>query len=74
MQEQHQAQWLIDHADPHEPFERACARELRRLYDQNVQMRAVLMKHIALYRVDDDAYDPRAEVQRIYELEMGVHA
>lgn len=50
------------------------AAELRRLYEQSVQMKAVLMKHIALYRVDDDAYDPRAEAQRIYGLEMGVHA
>lgn len=66
--------WLAQHCDPEVPFEVACARALMRQQAEIAQLKAVLMKHIVLYCVDDDAYDPRAEAQRIYEREMGMYA
>ncbi len=30
--------WLAQHCDPHEPFERACGKALRKLNDQNNAM------------------------------------
>ena len=30
--------WMAEHCDPHDAFEMACGKMIRRLYDENVQM------------------------------------
>lgn len=66
--------WLANNADEGRPFEMACAAVLRRQQAQIEQLKAVLLKHIALYRVSGEHWNPRAETQRIYANEMGIHA
>jgi hypothetical protein len=61
---------LAENCDPQDAFETACRRQLRLLHDENQKLRESLLKHIYLYRVDDDANDGKDEAQRLLELEM----
>lgn len=61
---------IADYCDPHDAFEVACRKHLRRLHAENQKLRASLLKHIYLYRVDDDAYDGKAEAERLLELAL----
>ncbi len=61
---------LAENCDPHDAFEVACRKHLRRLRAENQKLRASLLKHSYLYRVDDDAYDGKAEAARLLEIEL----
>ncbi len=61
---------LADHCDPQDAFEVACRKQLRKLHAENHRLRASLLQHIYLYRVDDDAYDGKAEAARLLEIEL----
>lgn len=62
--------WLAAHCDEHSAFETACAKAMRQLQEENQKLREILLRHICHYRVDDDAYDPRASAQAILDQEM----
>lgn len=46
------------------------AAELRRLYAENEALQKALRRVIRTYRVSDEAWDPDAETERLYQLEM----
>ncbi len=61
---------IAEHCDPHDAFEVACRKHLRQLYAENQKLRAVLLEYITIYRVDEDAFDPKAEAQWLLEGEL----
>ncbi len=61
---------VADHCDPQDEFEVACRRHLRRLHAENLKLRKILLRHIKIYRVDDDAYDKQAEAKKMLEAEL----
>ena len=46
------------------------AAELRRLHAENEALQKALRRVIRIYRVDDQTWNPEAEVERIYQMEM----
>ena len=61
---------VADNCDPEDAFEVACRRHIRRLHTENAKLRAVLLRHLITYRVDDDAFDKRAEAERLMNIEL----
>jgi hypothetical protein len=50
--------------------EREQCAQLVENYAENQKLRGILLRHIATYCVDDDAWDPRAEAYAILEREL----
>lgn len=46
--------------------------EIARLRDRVERLRAALHHHIRIYRVDDEAFDPEAETDRLMALALHV--
>lgn len=61
---------VAEQCDPEDAFEVACRRHIRDLHAENTKLRALLLKYITIYRVDDDAFDKKAEAQRLLEEEL----
>lgn len=56
------ARWFVEDA----------AAELRRLHAENEALQKALRRVIRPYRVDDQAWDPDAETERLYQLELKI--
>lgn len=73
MKEQPEALRLADALDS-APYSSHCtntaAAELRRLHAENEALQKALRRVIRTYRVDDYAWDPDAETERLYQREM----
>ena len=61
---------VADNCDPEDAFEVSCRRHIRSLHAENAKLRAVLLRQLIMYRVDDDAFDKRAEAERLLNIEL----